>query len=174
VAESSSTRAHKAEAPKSLGFGVLVISTGVSLGTRFDTSGALIAKRIAESGHKVAQQNAVPDDVNRIRIAIIEMAHSPDVQVLVTTGGTGLTRQDVTYEAVKSLFTKELTGFNPVFMLLSYLDVGSSALLSRALAGTVENKCVIFCLPGSPAACELAMDKIILPEAAHIVKHVLE
>lgn len=172
--ESASTREHKAAAPKSLNFGVIVISTGVSLGTRTDTSGPLIEKKIVEFGHRVVARCAVPDDIHRIRIAVLEMAHNPDIHVLITTGGTGLTQRDVTHEAVRTLLTKELTGFNPVFMQISFLDVGPSAILSRALAGTIENKCVVFCLPGSPAACELAMDKIILPEAAHIVKHVLE
>lgn len=172
--ESGSTASHKAVAPKSVNFGVIVVSTGVSLGTRKDLSGALIETKATAAGHHVVAKNVVPDDVHPIRLAIIEMAHSADVQVIVTTGGTGLTKKDVTVEAVKGLFTKELTGFGPIFMQLSYSDIGPAVLLSRALAGTIQDKCVVFCLPGSPAACELAMDKIILPEAAHIVKHVAE
>ena len=90
------------------------------------------------------------------------------VQAIVTNGGTGLTSSDITIEAVKGMFDKELPGFNSLFMLLSYPQVKSAAMLSRALAGTINGK-VIFCLPGSPRACQLATKSLILPELGHIL-----
>jgi molybdenum cofactor biosynthesis protein B len=90
-----------------------------------------------------------------------------NVNVIITTGGTGLSPTDVTIEAVRDLLEKELTGFNALFTQLSYAQVKSAAILSRAIAGSIDGK-ILFCLPGSPRACELAMNSIILPELGHI------
>ncbi|HIH87408.1 MAG TPA: molybdenum cofactor biosynthesis protein, partial [Methanosarcinales archaeon] len=95
----------------------------------------------------------------------------PDIDAIVISGGTGLAPEDVTLEAVEPLFDKTIPGFGEVFRLKSLEDVGTAAILSRASAGTV-GRCVVFCLPGSPAAVELALKELIIPEAPHIIKHI--
>ena len=97
-----------------------------------------------------------------------ELSREKNVHAIITTGGTGLTPTDVTIEAVQGMLDKELPGFNSLFMLLSYPQVKSASMLSRALAGTIKGK-VIFCLPGSPKACTLALESLILPELGHIL-----
>ena len=123
---------------------------------------------VKESGHKVVSYSLVPDDNVAIKDLISRMVNE-DVNVIVTSGGTGLSPDDVTIEAVSPLFHKEIQGFGEYFRYLSIGQIGSSVVLTRACAGTVNNK-VIFCLPGSPNAVKLAFSEIILPEAGHILK----
>lgn len=172
--EGASTLSHKAGAPKSVGFAILVISTSVSKGEKEDRSGALIRSKVLAAGHRVVAERVVSDDADAIREAVLAFARDPTVAAIVSTGGTGLTLTDITVETVRPLFSKEITGFTPLFIALSYEDVGAAAVLSRATAGIIEGNSVLFALPGSPKACELAMDKIILPEVAHITKHFKE
>lgn len=174
--EGPTTQRHKKEAPDSVGFGVLVISTGVFAGRRRDSSGEMIAEMIRAAGHKVLSVRLVPDAPPEIRKGIEELADLPGVQVIVSTGGTGLSPSDLTVETVRVLFQKEITGFLPLFMLLSYEDVGAACMLSRTTAGILRGPkpVLLFALPGSPKACRLALEKLVLPEASHIIKHVEE
>jgi len=103
-----------------------------------------------------------------LRATLRELTREKKVQAIITNGGTGLAPLDVTIEAVHGMLDKELPGFNALFMLLSYPQVKSAAMLSRALAGTIKGK-IIFCLPGSPRACKLATESLILPELGHTV-----
>jgi len=115
------------------------------------------------------------DDKNLIEAKINEMSQNNKTNIIICTGGTGLSDKDVTIEAVQPMLIKEISSFSPLFAKLSYAEVGSVALVSRAMAGIIkasnEGKKAIFCLPGSPRACKLAMEKLILKEAGHIVKH---
>jgi len=172
--ESKSTLSHKAVAPKSVGFAILVVSTSISEGKKEDRSGRLIREKVQAAGHFVIAEKIASDDADAIREAVLELAGNPAVQAIVSTGGTGLTQTDITVETVRPLFSKEISGFTPLFIALSYEDVGAAAVLSRATAGIIKGNAVLFALPGSPKACELAMDKIILPEVAHITKHFRE
>ncbi len=156
---------HRKKSEFTLGVAVITLSTSRSLDT--DKSGDLIQRLLEEKGHTVPVRKLIPDSRNVLRATLRELAREKKVQAIITTGGTGLAPTDVTIEAVQGMLDKELPGFNSLFMLLSYPQVKSAAMLSRALAGTIKSK-VIFCLPGSPRACKLAMESLILPELGHI------
>ena len=128
-----------------------------------DTSGALIAEKLRAAGHKVAAHLILPDDVERLRAQIRAWMDDPSVHAVITTGGTGLTKRDVTPEAITPLITKPIPGFGELFRTLSYAEIGSSTIESRAFAG-VAGDTLVFCLPGSTGACRLGMDKIILEQ----------
>ena len=132
-----------------------------------DKSGDVIQELLEKQGHAVVERLLLPDGKPRLRAAVRRLAKDKNVNVIITTGGTGLSPTDVTVEAVRDLLEKELTGFNALFTQLSYEQVKSAAMLSRAIAGSINGK-IVFCLPGSPRACELAMKSIILPELGHI------
>lgn len=125
-----------------------------------DTSGQCLADQILVAGHRVVSRQIVPDNVYRIRAAVSGWIADSDIQAILTTGGTGVTGRDGTPEAIKVLLDKELDGFGELFRSLSYRDIGTSTLQSRALAG-VANGTYLFCLPGSTNACRLAWTTII-------------
>lgn len=125
-----------------------------------DTSGRLLADRVREAGHRLADRRIVPDDIYQIRAAVSEWIALPEVQVILTTGGTGVTGRDGTPEAVAVLFDKVLDGFGEMFRTLSYQEIGTSTMQSRAVAG-VANGTYVFCLPGSSGACRLGWDTLI-------------
>ena len=139
---------------------IAVITVSDSRTLETDTSGALLAKRIAADGHLLSGRSLVQDDVGQIRAEIMRLVGSEEVDVIVTTGGTGLTGRDVTPEAVEPLLDKRIDGFSTIFHLVSYEMVGLSTLQSRALAGLIQGV-FIFCLPGSNGACKDGWDKII-------------
>jgi len=132
-----------------------------------DKSGDIIQELLEKQGHAVVARQLLPDSKPRLRLAVRRLVKDINVNVIITTGGTGISPTDVTIEAVRDMLEKELTGFNALFTHLSYAQVKSAAILSRAIAGSIKGK-IIFCLPGSPRACELAMKSIILPELGHI------
>jgi molybdenum cofactor biosynthesis protein B len=169
--ESPSTREHKHGAAASLGFGLLVVSTGVAAGEREDRSGGLIAELLMAAGQRVVAQEIVDDEISAIAAAVTRLAARQDVDVVISTGGTGLTGRDVTVEAVRPLLKKEIPGFGVLFIQLSHAEIGPAAMLSRAVAGVLDRGVLLCALPGSPNACRLAVEKLILPEAAHIRRH---
>lgn len=128
-----------------------------------DTSGALIAEKLRAAGHNVVAHVILPDDVERLRAQVRAWIADPNVHAVICTGGTGLTKRDVTPEAVTPLITKPIPGFGELFRMLSYQEIGSSTIESRALGG-VAGDTLVFCLPGSTGACRLGMDKIILEQ----------
>jgi molybdenum cofactor biosynthesis protein B len=128
-----------------------------------DTSGDLLAARAQGAGHKVLARDLVKDDRYLLRAILSKWIADDQVQAILITGGTGLTARDVTVEAVRPLLDKEIDGFGELFRWLSYSDVGTSTIQSRALGG-LANRTLIFCLPGSTRACELAWDKILQPQ----------
>ncbi|MCE8002009.1 MULTISPECIES: molybdenum cofactor biosynthesis protein B [Halomonadaceae] len=125
-----------------------------------DRSGALLAERLTEAGHRLAERRIVIDDVYRIRAVVSEWIADPEVQVILTTGGTGFTGRDSTPEAVSVLLDKRIEGFGEQFRQLSWQEVGSSTIQSRCLGG-LANATVIFCLPGSSGACRTAWDGLL-------------
>lgn len=137
-----------------------------------DLSGELAKELLERAGHTLVSCAVVPDDELRIYTGILE-ARQRGADFIITTGGTGLTKRDVTIEVVSKLLEKEIPGFGELFRVKSYEQIGTATVLSRAIAG-VSGGTVIFCLPGSPDAVRLALEEIILPEIAHIVKHVGE
>ncbi|MCK4390206.1 MAG: MogA/MoaB family molybdenum cofactor biosynthesis protein [Desulfobacterales bacterium] len=166
-----STQEHKARAPKSLALAILTISSTRSLAD--DRSGRWIRKRAEKKKHKIVFHEVVPDNTDVISdtIRTVIQEHSP--HAILVTGGTGISSADVTIEAIRPLFTKELTAFGPLFTQLSYEEVDSAALLSRATAGVVDQT-LVFCMPGSLKACKLACKELIFPELGHLVKHLQE
>jgi molybdenum cofactor biosynthesis protein B len=157
---------HRKKSEASVGVAVITLSTSRSLDS--DKSGDIIQRLMEDSGHSVPIRKLIPDSRNVLRATLRELAREKKIRAIITTGGTGLAPTDVTIEAVQGMLDKELPGFNSLFMLLSYPQVKSAAMLSRALAGTIKGK-VIFCLPGSPRACKLATESLILPELGHIL-----
>jgi molybdenum cofactor biosynthesis protein B len=158
---------HKATAPASVGCYVLTISDTRTEDT--DTAGRAIVELLAGAGHRVVGRAIVKDDADQVRDAIGRQLANPDVQVIITTGGTGISSRDTTYEAVCGLLWKKLDGFGELFRLLSYEQIGSAAMLSRAVAGTIAGR-VLVSLPGSEAAVRLALEKLIIPELGHLVR----
>lgn len=131
-----------------------------------DTSGKVLAERVAEAGHQLAEKAIVRDDIYQIRAILSRWIADPAVQVVVSTGGTGVTGRDGTPEAVKPLLDKEIEGFGEMFRMLSYEEIKTSTLQSRAIAG-VANSTYIFCLPGSSGACRTGWDKLIREQLDH-------
>jgi len=160
---------HKAGAPRSVGCFVLTISDSKTPDT--DTSGALIRELLQAAGHKVAGHAIVKDEPAQVAAVIRSGCGAPSVEVFILTGGTGITSRDSTYEAVEALLEKRLTGFGELFRMLSYEEIGAAAMLSRAQAGVVARR-VLFSLPGSPNACRLALEKLIIPELGHLLREV--
>jgi molybdenum cofactor biosynthesis protein B len=165
------TREHKAQAPKSVRIGIVSLSSTRSLSQ--DESGQWIAKQARREGHQVVFHAVVPDDGPAIIQTVLAVIREHAPQVLLLTGGTGIAPKDVTIEAVTPLFQKTLTAFATLFAQLSYDEIDSAALLSRATAGVIGST-VLFAMPGSLKACKLACQALIFPELGHLAGHVLE
>jgi molybdopterin adenylyltransferase len=160
---------HKARAPQTTRCCVLTISDTRTM--EDDASGRTIAVLLADHGHVVSGREILRDEPHEVREDVLRRLDDPGLQVIITTGGTGITSRDSTYEAIDALLEKRLNGFGELFRMLSYQEIGSAAMLSRACAGTARGK-IIFSLPGSEAAVRLAMTKLILPELGHLVREV--
>lgn len=166
-----STRAHKKHAPKKVEIGIITMSSTRTLST--DKSGNWIRKRAIKEGHKVVVHRVIPDDSALITKVVLETIHDLHPDALLLTGGTGVARRDVTIEAVRPLFRKELSAFGVLFTMLSFEEIDSAAMLSRAAAGMVGDT-FLFCMPGSLNACKLACKALIFPELGHLVAHARE
>lgn len=162
---------HKAQAPASVRCAIVTVSDTRTDAT--DTGGQAIADLLAEHGHLVASKTILRDEPEQVRALVARLVQDDEagVQVVITTGGTGISSRDSTYEAVTALLTKRLDGFGELFRMLSFQEIGASAMLSRACAGVV-NRRIVICLPGSVHAVRLAMTRLILPELAHLVREV--
>jgi molybdenum cofactor biosynthesis protein B len=162
-----SVEEHRANAPNRVACFILTVSDSRTLGT--DTSGQAIARLLEAAGHTVAGRQVVRDEPADVTRILREQFERSEARVIITTGGTGISRRDSTYEAVTALLEKRLDGFGEIFRMLSFQDIGPAAMLSRATAGVASGR-VIFMLPGSPAAVTLAMEKLILPELGHVAR----
>lgn len=142
--------------------------------TETDTSGALLRERLSAAGHEVSHYAIVPDEAEAIRAKLD--AWAGEVEVVVTTGGTGIARRDTTVEVAEALFVKTIPGFGELFRALSFEEIGGGAMLSRATAGVYGNEgneTILFCCPGSRNAVRLAADRLIVPELQHLVWEIL-
>jgi molybdenum cofactor biosynthesis protein B len=157
---------HRAHAPRAVGCVVCTISDSKTEAT--DTSGRLLREGLAAAGHVVVDYRLVRDEPGEIQAVLDAACADPRVQAVLFTGGTGIAARDQTYEAIEALLDKRLPGFGELFRMLSYQEVGPAAMLSRAQAGVRRGRAV-FSLPGSPAACRLALERLILPELPHLV-----
>ncbi|MGQ0734202.1 MAG: MogA/MoaB family molybdenum cofactor biosynthesis protein [Acidobacteriota bacterium] len=160
---------HKAEAPASVSCFVLTVSDTRTEET--DTSGRAIDEMLRAAGHRVAGRALVRDEPAAVLRIVSDQLANAEVQVIITTGGTGVSSRDSTYEALNGILEKRLDGFGELFRMLSYEEIGPAAMLSRAVAGTVRGK-VVFALPGSQGAVRLAVGKLLIPELGHLVQQV--
>jgi len=160
-------REHKAHAPRSVSCFVLTISDTKT--SESDTSGALIQELLRAGGHRIAGSAIVRDEPADVQRIVREQCADPAVQAVILTGGTGITSRDSTFEAVEALLDKRLPGFGELFRMLSYQEVGAAAMLSRAQLGIHAGRIVVS-LPGSPNACRLALEKLLIPELPHLVR----
>jgi molybdenum cofactor biosynthesis protein B len=140
--------------------GIAVLTVSDTRTEQDDKSGQLLAARVKEAGHFLRDKKIVPDDVYKIRAAVSGWSIDENVQAIITTGGTGITGRDGTPEAVAALLDKEIDGFGEIFRMISWEQIGTSTIQSRAIAGVI-NGTFVFCLPGSTHACATAWDKII-------------
>src|SRR5947209_4621211 len=152
---------HRSHAPASLNLAVLTVSDTRTLET--DTSGALIVELVEGAGHRVVDRAIVPDEPDRMRPLLLDYAGRPDLHAVLVTGGTGVSARDQTFETVSALLSKPLPGYGELFRMLSYAEIGPACMLSRAVGGLV-GKVVLLVMPGSRAAVELAVSRIVLPD----------
>jgi molybdenum cofactor biosynthesis protein B len=162
-----SHREHKEHGPASVACFVLTVSDTRTVET--DTSGRAIRDLLAAAGHTISGHAIVRDEPASVREQVIRQCTGAAAQVIITTGGTGITSRDGTYEAVAALLDKRLDGFGELFRMLSFEQIGPAAMMSRAIAGVAAQKIVI-ALPGSEAAVRLAMERLIIPELGHLVQ----
>jgi len=158
---------HKAHAPRSVRCVICTVSDSKTPET--DTSGQLLRELLTGAGHEVVGYHLVRDEPSQVHGVIHTACANPGVQAVVFTGGTGLTSRDQTFEAIEALLEKRLPGFGELFRMLSYQEIGPAAMLSRAQGGVRAGR-LIFSLPGSPAACRLALERLILPELGHMIR----
>ena len=170
---SESVQRHREASPGRIRVAVLTISDTRTPET--DTGGNIIVELMAKAGHEIAHREIVRDDAPRIEEVLRKLLAGAGVDAVITTGGTGISARDTTYEVVSRVIDKKLDGFGEVFRMLSFQEIGAAAILSRAVAGAAGSKFVA-CLPGSTNAVRLAMEKLLVPEMPHVVfelrKHV--
>ena len=157
---------HRAQSPDRGRFALITISDTRDRAT--DRGGAYLREALEAAGQTVAQSTIVRDEAQEIRAAVRAAVEASDVDLVLTTGGTGIAPRDVTYDTLKALLESEIPGFGELFRLLSEREIGPAAMLSRAVGGLLSGK-VVLALPGSPKALKLALERIILPEAGHLV-----
>ena len=158
---------HKQKAPQSVSCAVLTISDTRT--EQDDESGKLIRQKLSQNGHQVMFYSVLKNEADSIKKKIDELLRQEELQVIITSGGTGVSHRDITVETISPILGKKLDGFGELFRFLSYQEIGTAGIMSRAIAGVAMGK-VILCIPGSPGAANLAMDKIILPEIGHMVR----
>jgi molybdopterin adenylyltransferase len=163
---SESVHRHRESAPAHVRLGVLTISDTRT--PENDTGGGTIEELMRGAGHEILERRIVKDDAARIRTELVNLLARPDVDAVITTGGTGISARDTTYEVVDRMIEKKLDGFGEIFRVLSYEEIGAAAILSRAVAGTVGTR-LVACLPGSRNAVRLAVEKLLVPEISHVV-----
>ena len=163
---SESVHKHREAAPETVRVAILTISDTRTRET--DTGGDVAEELLRDAGQEIVERRIVRDEVAGIRNNLVDLLASPEVDAVITTGGTGISARDTTYEVVDRMIEKKLDGFGEIFRMLSYEEIGAAAIMSRALAGAVGTKFVAS-LPGSSNAVRLAVEKLLVPELAHVV-----
>ncbi|MCC7473880.1 MAG: molybdenum cofactor biosynthesis protein MoaB [Pirellulales bacterium] len=163
---SESTNQHRSHSPQQVRCAVVTISDTRTLQT--DRGGELIEKYLSEAGHTVSSRQIVRDDPAEIEPLLRKLAEPATNDAVLLTGGTGITTRDQTYETVGRMLDKPMPGYGELFRMLSYEDIGPAAMLSRAVGGVLNNV-IVLTMPGSTAAVQLAMEKLIVPELGHLV-----
>lgn len=165
------TSLHKKEMPQNIR--VAIVSVSTTRGINEDKSGLWMKKEVRKEGHEPVVHHVVTDEVEAIREMVNHVVDDVNPHAILMSGGTGLSPRDVTVEAVSPLFDKEISAFGPLFAQLSFEEIDSAAVMSRATAGIIRNT-LVFCMPGSLNACRMACSNIIFPELGHMVKHLSE
>ncbi|MGP8068450.1 MAG: molybdenum cofactor biosynthesis protein B [Candidatus Bathyarchaeia archaeon] len=170
---SETSKLHKKSSPDSATVYIVTCSTSKFKQLRAkqepsDESGDTIEDLAANAGHRISGRRLISDSKPMIRKAVREAFSNRDVDAVIITGGTGLSSTDVTFEAISPMLDREIPGFGEIFRRISFDEIGSAAMMSRAFAGTIKDR-TVFCLPGSPNAVKTAMEKLILPELGHLV-----
>ena len=163
---SESVHKHRKSAPEHVRVAVLTISDTRTPET--DTGGDTVEELMRAAGHDIVARDIVGDEASSIWTKLVDLLARPEVDAVITTGGTGISARDTTYEVVDRMLEKKLDGFGEIFRMLSYEEVGAAAVLSRAVAGAVGTK-LVACLPGSRNAVRLAVEKLLVPEISHLV-----
>lgn len=164
---SQSVAEHRSQAPQSVRCAVITVSDTRTPDT--DTGGRAVVEALESAGHQVLAREIIPDEPDRMRPLLMALAARDDIDAVLLTGGTGIAGRDQTFETVSALLTRPLPGYGELFRMLSYQEIGPAAMLSRALGG-ILGRTIVLTMPGSPAAVRLAMDKLIVPELAHLVR----
>lgn len=157
---------HRATALSRIRCAVITVSDTRTEAT--DRGGPLVVELLVAAGHDVVERGIVPDEPQAMRDKLSALTARDDVEVVLLTGGTGISPRDQTYETLIALITKPLPGYGELFRMISYQEIGAAAMLSRAVAGLI-GQTIVFSMPGSPAAVRLAMERLILPELGHLV-----
>jgi molybdenum cofactor biosynthesis protein B len=160
-------REHKEKSPRSVTCAVLTISD--SRTEQDDESGKLLKEKLSQNGHRVLAYAILKNDADSIKRKIEELLELADLQVIITSGGTGISHRDITVETISPVLEKKIDGFGELFRFLTFQEIGTGSMMSRAMAGMAAGK-VIICVPGSLNAVELALESIILPEIGHMVR----
>ncbi|MBS0210238.1 MAG: MogA/MoaB family molybdenum cofactor biosynthesis protein [Planctomycetes bacterium] len=168
---SSSTQAHRAEAPRQVRCAIITVSDTRTLDN--DTGGAAIVERLTDNGHPIACRHITRDEPGPMRALLLQLVARDDVDAILMTGGTGLGSRDQTCETVSQLLTKPLPGYGELLRMLSFEQVGAAAMLSRAVGGLIHQT-IVLTMPGSPNGVALAMDKLIIPELGHLRREALK
>ena len=163
---SESVEKHREASPEKIRVAVLTVSDTRTPET--DTGGNVIVELMQGAGHEISHREIVKDDASRIEVILQELLADAGVDAVITTGGTGISARDTTYEVVSRRIDKKLDGFGELFRVLSYEEIGAAAMLSRAVAGASGSK-FLACLPGSSNAVRLAVEKLLVPEISHLV-----
>ena len=163
---SESVEKHREASPEKIRVAVLTVSDTRTPET--DTGGNVIVELMRGAGHEISHREIVKDDASRIEVVLQELLADAGVDAVITTGGTGISARDTTYEVVSRRIDKKLDGFGELFRVLSYEEIGAAAMLSRAVAGASGSK-FLACLPGSSNAVRLAVEKLLVPEISHLV-----
>ena len=148
---------------------VAVVTLSDTRTEKNDTAGDIIVELATKSGHQIVKRALLKEDPQQIADAVKQLAIDPSVEVILMTGGTGISRRDNTYEIIAGMLTRQMPGYGELFRTLSYQEIGPAAMLSRAQAGLLEQT-LLFTMPGSPGAVRLAMEKLILPELGHLLQ----
>lgn len=157
---------HKCHSPKNVSVAVITVSDTRT--KEDDESGKYIMKKLEENGHKIISYSIIRDEKKLLNDELKKLIDNDELQVIITNGGTGASGRDVTVDVIEGLLDKKIDGFGEIFRYLSYKEIGSPAIMSRAVAGAVKNK-IIICLPGSLGAVKLGVEKLIIPEIGHLV-----
>ena len=164
---STTPQEHRANAPTSVRCAVITVSDTRTLET--DTGGLEVVTRLQNAGHIVAVREIIPDEPSRMRPLLERLRDDSNIEAILLTGGTGISSRDQTFETVTAFLDKALPGYGELLRMLSYADIGAAAMLSRATGGLMGRK-IVLTMPGSRAAVQLAMEKIIVPELGHLVR----